>query len=322
MVAYRVVVASVMLLSLIGCQTMSGGAYNSNGPTTPQAAGFMPVGQQVVAPLGYLIFCKESPQECAPADRRVSREEPVATTATISIYPTATTSAPLVSMSASAGSDEVDTDAADWKMAGPTIPRARPARRSLVNVVADARAAQNLTPALLAATTPPVNDNMGAGSTKADVPFFLSASRWAQLTAINSQVNDRVRAVRDDVLYERPEWWAYPTNNAGDCEDYVLAKRKLLIASGWPTSSLLITVAKQWNGEGHAVLVVVTDQGEFVLDNMQRYVVSWRDAPYQWVMRQSQVDPNIWVNLDPAKMRAPTSRPTTVATLERPRGRT
>ena len=39
------------------------------------------------------------------------------------------------------------------------------------------------------------------------------------------------------------EKWSLPTDGYGDCEDYVLMKRKMLIDAGWPREALLITVA-------------------------------------------------------------------------------
>ena len=39
---------------------------------------------------------------------------------------------------------------------------------------------------------------------------------------------------------------------------------------GWPESKLLITVVRDENNEGHAVLTVRTDEGDFILDNRCR----------------------------------------------------
>ena len=50
-------------------------------------------------------------------------------------------------------------------------------------------------------------------------------------------------------------------------------------------------------GEGHAVLTVKTDKGEFVLDNQNENVVAWTETGYRFVKRQSQGDPNVWVSL-------------------------
>jgi predicted transglutaminase-like cysteine proteinase len=88
-----------------------------------------------------------------------------------------------------------------------------------------------------------------------------------------------------------------PTDGYGDCEDYVLLKRKMLIDAGWPREALLITVVRDKKGEGHAVLTVKTDKGEFILDNQNESVVAWTETGYRFVKRQSQSDPNEWVSL-------------------------
>ena len=43
----------------------------------------------------------------------------------------------------------------------------------------------------------------------------------------------------------------------------------MLIQAGWPREALLITVVRDKKGEGHAVLTVKTDKGEFILDNQE-----------------------------------------------------
>ena len=63
------------------------------------------------------------------------------------------------------------------------------------------------------------------------------------------------------------EKWSYPEDGYGDCEDYVLLKRRMLMQSGWPREALLITVVRDRKGDGHAVLTVKTDKGEYILDN-------------------------------------------------------
>jgi predicted transglutaminase-like cysteine proteinase len=79
--------------------------------------------------------------------------------------------------------------------------------------------------------------------------------------------------------------------------DYVLLKRKMLIDAGWPREALLITVVRDKKGEGHAVLTVKSDKGEFVLDNQNENVLAWTETGYRFVKRQSQSDPNVWVSL-------------------------
>ena len=92
---------------------------------------------------------------------------------------------------------------------------------------------------------------------------------------------------------------AYPTNKKGDCEDYVLLKRRILMERGWPESTLLITVVRDQNNEGHAVLTVRTDKGDFVLDNKRRDIVRFADTPYTYIKRQSERNPLVWISLLP-----------------------
>ena len=91
--------------------------------------------------------------------------------------------------------------------------------------------------------------------------------------------------------------WDYPSDGYGDCEDYVLLKRKMLMEEGFPRQALLVTVVKDEQGDGHAVLTVKTSKGEFILDNMQDEVKSWERTPYRFVKRQSQHDQNVWVGI-------------------------
>jgi predicted transglutaminase-like cysteine proteinase len=131
---------------------------------------------------------------------------------------------------------------------------------------------------------------------------ILTDRNWAQLVGINDHVNATVAPVTDQELYDIAEYWTYP-NGSGDCEDFALEKRRLLIANGWAPSTLLMTVVRQANGEGHAVLMVRTDRGDLVLDNQDNRILLWNDTPYQFVKRQSQADSRQWVSIE--DMRAP-----------------
>ena len=114
---------------------------------------------------------------------------------------------------------------------------------------------------------------------------------------VNKWVNETVKPITDMDHWGVIEKWSLPTDGYGDCEDYVLLKRKMLIDAGWPREALLITVVRDKKGEGHAVLTVKTDKGEFVLDNQNENVVAWTETGYRFVKRQSQSDPNVWVSL-------------------------
>ncbi len=127
-------------------------------------------------------------------------------------------------------------------------------------------------------------------------PELLTPLRWAELDRVNTMVNASVRYVTDANLYNRNEYWTYP-NGQGDCEDYVLAKRKMLLDRGWRAETLLIGVALDREGLRHAVLIASTDKGDFVLDNQLEQVVAWQETGYTWEKRQTASNPNIWVAL-------------------------
>lgn len=124
----------------------------------------------------------------------------------------------------------------------------------------------------------------------------MSPERWNSIHAINTYVNTQIAPVSDQELYGEPEHWAYPTS-AGDCEDYLLLKKRLLENLGFAPEALLITVVLDEKGEGHAVLTVATDSGDFVLDNRRNTVLQWSDTNYKFLKRQSRADPLQWVAL-------------------------
>jgi predicted transglutaminase-like cysteine proteinase len=125
----------------------------------------------------------------------------------------------------------------------------------------------------------------------------LTPKTWKDLARINKWVNDSVWPITDLEHWGVVERWNYPDDGYGDCEDYVLLKRKMLLQAGWPRQALLITVVRDLNGDGHAVLTVKSDKGEFILDNQNQDIVLWSETGYHFVKRQSQTDPNAWVSL-------------------------
>ena len=136
-------------------------------------------------------------------------------------------------------------------------------------------------------------------NTKASVPrdVVLSAKAWTDMVKVNAWVNDNIKPVTDLEHWGVVERWNYPDDGRGDCEDYVLLKRRMLMQAGWPREALLITVVRDKKGDGHAVLTVKTDRGEFVLDNQEAQILPWNKTGYHFVKRQSQSDPNMWVAL-------------------------
>ncbi len=141
------------------------------------------------------------------------------------------------------------------------------------------------------------------GGTDHPTNMVMTPGRWTQINEVNDYVNRNIPQIEDIDNYGTVENWTYPNERGGDCEDLALLKRKMLIERGWPASDLLITVVREWNGDGHAILVATTDKGDYVLDNKNWAIVSWAQAPYTWAKQQSRERPYIWVNLDQSSFR-------------------
>jgi predicted transglutaminase-like cysteine proteinase len=124
----------------------------------------------------------------------------------------------------------------------------------------------------------------------------MAPERWNLLYQVNTYVNGKIAPVSDQDLYGEPEYWAYPSD-AGDCEDYLLLKRRYLQGLGFPAEALLITVVLDEKKEGHAVLTVTTEAGDYILDNRRNEILRWSDVDYAFLKRQSPRDPRAWLTL-------------------------
>jgi len=127
-------------------------------------------------------------------------------------------------------------------------------------------------------------------------PETMTGALWKMLVDVNAAVNRAIRPMNDFDIYGKDEVWAYPTG-VGDCEDYVLEKRRTLKARGLSLSNLLITVVRKADGEGHAILTVRTDKGDFVLDNLSNVVRGWDNTGYRFLKRQATDHTGRWVSI-------------------------
>jgi predicted transglutaminase-like cysteine proteinase len=138
------------------------------------------------------------------------------------------------------------------------------------------------------------------------MPEPLSERRWRDLQEVNTLANHLIAPATDLEFYKTDELWALP-ETYGDCEDYVLLKRKWLIERGWSSGALLVTVVFDEVGDGHAVLLARTSRGDFVLDNKTDAVRRWYDTAYHFVKRQSVRDPNRWVSVGDPRWATPST---------------
>ncbi len=124
----------------------------------------------------------------------------------------------------------------------------------------------------------------------------LTRKRWNDLVEINAYSNSTIAPVTDLEGFGVEELWLYP-ESIGDCEDYVLMKRHMLMQRGWPASALLITVVLLPNGDGHAVLTVRTERADYVLDNLSETVKQWDQTEYTYLKRQSAHHSGQWTTI-------------------------
>lgn len=128
-------------------------------------------------------------------------------------------------------------------------------------------------------------------------PVIVTDALWNQISEVNKAVNAAVKPMSDYDVYGQDEYWAYPERSVGDCEDYVLEKRRQLNALGISLSNLLITVLRKPDGEGHAVLTVRTNRGDFILDNLNDELRAWNETGYQFLKRQAANHTGRWVTI-------------------------
>jgi len=134
---------------------------------------------------------------------------------------------------------------------------------------------------------------------------------WEFLKDLNWSVNKDIGYRSDMELYDRIDFWDI-VEEEGDCDDYALTKRKMLrekypehkdcfllalcmVQEGNTPARPYRYMSKECPGEhmwdqhgtyvkigndmgGHAVLIVVTDKGDFVLDNRHNDVLLWNKA--------------------------------------------
>lgn len=125
----------------------------------------------------------------------------------------------------------------------------------------------------------------------------LNPAIWRTLTSVNRRVNARIHPITDMAHWGVVDRWDFPDDGFGDCEDFQLLKRRMLVERGLPRRALRMTVVIDDIGEGHAVLMVRTDKGDLILDNKTTAILSAPRTGYTYVKREGQ-DGMAWVSLN------------------------
>jgi predicted transglutaminase-like cysteine proteinase len=129
----------------------------------------------------------------------------------------------------------------------------------------------------------------------------LSAGLWSRMQTINRSINQKIIPANDVEAFGVADYWAMPLTEGrgvkGNCKHYVVEKREALLKAGVPAEALNIAVARTPWGEIHAVLLVETDAGDYVLDSLSPWITLWHQTGYTWLQRQVDGQASHWAKV-------------------------
>lgn len=263
----------------------------------------MPLGGGAAAPAGFLEMCERTPTECLttvlPTDQMLADVRAEAARARwAAVFQNAgLTTAPAAIIRVAGTGPAPETSPAPSRAA-------RTAKAKTPDQIRAAKDALRKSPRAGKDRDAPAPGIPPAASAVEAPPPVAAPSRpvarisTEALEAVTRRINRAVRRASDADVFGREDVWILPGGRrpSGDCEDYVLAKRRVLIDQGVDPAALSIAVVRTRRGETHAVLLVATPEGELVLDNLSPRVLPWREAPYEWLQRQAPGQPMVWVD--------------------------
>lgn len=249
--------------------------------TLPEASAPMALGASATAPRGFVEFCSRQPGDCgaSPAELEAMNRAAAARAASASVAAIQFDWSGVFGTTASAPKALIPVATAPAPSGNATF------RFDWTQVFAK----QLQAPAALSASDAAEPAVAVAEPNPAREKLPLTPSLWALVTRTNETVNRAIVQRTDAQAYGVEEIWSTPLQagvKVGDCEDYVLEKRRALLAAGLPKEALSIAVVTTAKGQSHAVLLVDTDAGEYVLDNLSPWVLPWTKTTYQWRERQ------------------------------------
>ncbi|KRE00127.1 transglutaminase [Bosea sp. Root381] len=128
----------------------------------------------------------------------------------------------------------------------------------------------------------------------------MTPKLWKAIISMNLRVNREIEAITDEEHWGVVDRWDLAEDGKGDCEEFALVKRKRLAEAGVPRRAMLVTVVIDEENAGHAVLMIRTDRGDFILDNKRNAVLPWSQTGYIYVKRESQLRTG-WTSLGGAQ---------------------
>jgi predicted transglutaminase-like cysteine proteinase len=233
----------------------------------------LPLGKTVGAPTGYLQFCLRRPDQCQRSVPIADPDQPSA------------------------------NEHADVEFAVDTVSVAEPDLDYLPNsfVAISATSSTISLPAQAASLVRPSVHGSYVAAPEGAVGGRLRSSPElaAEIGEVNLAINRAIKPRTDMEAFGVDNYWTLPLSDGpraeGNCKHYAMEKRRQLIDDGVPANALSLAIVVTPKNEVHAVLVVSTDQGDLVMDNLTDEVRAWRRTDYRWLARQTPGDPLHWV---------------------------
>lgn len=116
----------------------------------------------------------------------------------------------------------------------------------------------------------------------------LTKEIWNTICRVNRYLNWYLEYQSDIDHYGKRDYWTYPHDGRGDCEDFSIAKKAELCKTELKKHKIPSFLATCWTRQGrhHVVVLVDTDRGTFCMDNRYESVWHYQDLPYKWDKRQ------------------------------------
>lgn len=181
----------------------------------------------------------------------------------------------------------------------------------IITVAAVTRSALEPVRIIVPATVRSERERQEAAAPAPDETVMSDEVIMALAHVTNARFNALIRYRTDEVVWGVEERWVRPfsqfRSRVGDCEDYALEKRAALLEAGVPADRLRMAVVWSRSTGVHAVLVVRTAEGDFVLDNAVSEIRRVDGTGYEWRSVQSGAHLLSWARASISAPREPLS---------------
>lgn len=145
-------------------------------------------------------------------------------------------------------------------------------------------------------------DSVNSDDYKKNETLFHSISYEHKnlIQKVNKNINKAIFPKEDIDHYGMGDKWYLPLSLStserpqGDCEDYALEKRAALLALGINPEAISLSVVFDKIIGLHAVLIIHTDKGDLVMDNLSMSLKRPEETRYDFLMVQRGADLSKW----------------------------